>query len=46
MWVELWAYLMDLLIVFQNDTFDPSRPQSLTECIVGEPRLQKLINES
>ncbi len=25
--------------------FDPSRPQSLTECIVGEPRLQKLINE-
>ena len=25
--------------------FDPSRPQSLTECISGEPRLQKLINE-
>ncbi len=25
--------------------FDPSRPQSLTECIVGEPRLQKLIKE-
>ena len=25
--------------------FDPSRPQSLTECIAGEPRLQKLINE-
>ena len=25
--------------------FDPSRPQSLTECIGGEPRLQKLINE-
>ena len=25
--------------------FDPSRPQSLTECINGEPRLQKLINE-
>ena len=25
--------------------FDPSRPQSLTECIVGEPRLQKLIND-
>ncbi len=25
--------------------FDPSRPQSLTECILGEPRLQKLINE-
>ena len=25
--------------------FDPSRPQNLTECIVGEPRLQKLINE-
>ena len=25
--------------------FDPSRPQSLTECIAGEPRLKKLINE-
>jgi len=25
--------------------FDPSRPQSLTECINSEPRLQKLINE-
>ena len=25
--------------------FDPSRPQSLQECIAGEPRLQKLINE-
>jgi len=25
--------------------FDPSRPQSLMECIAGEPRLQKLINE-
>ncbi len=25
--------------------FDPSRPQSLTECIAGEPRLQKMINE-
>ena len=25
--------------------FDPSRPQSLTECIAGEPRLQKLIKE-
>ncbi len=25
--------------------FDPSRPQNLTECISGEPRLQKLINE-
>ncbi len=25
--------------------FDPSRPQSLTECIAGEPRLQKLIQE-
>ncbi len=25
--------------------FDPSRPQSLTECIAGEPRLQRLINE-
>ena len=23
----------------------PSRPQNLTECIAGEPRLQKLINE-
>ena len=23
--------------------FDPSRPQSLTECINSEPRLQKLI---
>ncbi len=25
--------------------FDPSRPQTLLECIAGEPRLQKLINE-
>jgi DNA polymerase-3 subunit alpha len=25
--------------------FDPSRPQSLTDCIASEPRLQKLINE-
>ncbi len=25
--------------------FDPSRPQNLTQCIVGEPRLQKLIND-
>ncbi len=25
--------------------FDPSRPQNLTECISGETRLQKLINE-
>ena len=25
--------------------FDPSRPQSLSQCIVGEPRLQKLIKE-
>jgi len=25
--------------------FDPSRPQSLTECISNEPRLKKLINE-
>ena len=25
--------------------FDPSRPQNLRECIAGEPRLQKLINE-
>ncbi len=25
--------------------FDPSRPQSLTQCIAGEPRLQKLISE-
>tara|TARA_B110001450_G_scaffold80029_1_gene75872 strand:+ start:51 stop:3470 length:3420 start_codon:yes stop_codon:yes gene_type:complete len=25
--------------------FDPSRPQSLSECIGGEPRLQRLINE-
>ena len=25
--------------------FDPSRPQSLAECIASEPRLQKLINE-
>jgi DNA polymerase-3 subunit alpha len=25
--------------------FDPSRPQSLTECINNEPRLKKLINE-
>jgi DNA polymerase III subunit alpha len=25
--------------------FDPSRPQSLTECISNEPRLLKLVNE-
>ena len=25
--------------------FDPSRPQSLSECIAGEPRLQKLIKD-
>ncbi|MDA9562929.1 DNA polymerase III subunit alpha, partial [Candidatus Pelagibacter bacterium] len=25
--------------------FDPSRPQTLPECIAGEPRLQRLINE-
>ncbi len=25
--------------------FDPSRPQNLTQCIAGEPRLQKLIQE-
>ena len=25
--------------------FDPSRPQNLNECIAGEPRLQKLIND-
>ena len=25
--------------------FDPSRPQTLTQCISGEPRLQKLIND-
>ena len=25
--------------------FDPSRPQNLTECIGGEPRLQKMIKE-
>jgi len=25
--------------------FEPSRPQSLSECIAGEPRLQKIINE-
>ena len=25
--------------------FDPSRPQSLSECIAGEPRLKKLVNE-
>jgi DNA polymerase III subunit alpha len=25
--------------------FDPSRPQNLTACIAGEPRLQKLVNE-
>ena len=25
--------------------FDPSRPQSLSQCIAGEPRLQKLIKE-
>ena len=25
--------------------FDPSRPQTLSQCIAGEPRLQKMINE-
>ncbi len=25
--------------------FDPSRPQTLSECIAGEPRLKKMINE-
>ena len=25
--------------------FEPSRPQSLSECIASEPRLQKMINE-
>ena len=25
--------------------FDPSRPQSLSQCIAGEPRLQKLVND-
>ncbi|MDA9186618.1 DNA polymerase III subunit alpha [Candidatus Pelagibacter sp.] len=25
--------------------FDPSRPQSLSQCIAGEPRLLKLVNE-
>ena len=35
---------MDLLITLQNDSFDPSRPQNY-QCIAGEPRLQKLINE-
>ncbi len=25
--------------------FDPSRPQNLTQCIAGEPRLQKLISD-
>ncbi len=25
--------------------FDPSRPKSLSQCIAGEPRLQKLVNE-
>jgi DNA polymerase III subunit alpha len=25
--------------------FDPSRPQSLSECIASEPRLKKLVNE-
>ncbi len=25
--------------------FDPSRPQSLSQCIASEPRLQKLVNE-
>ena len=25
--------------------FDPSRPQTLLECIAGEPRLQKMIKE-
>ena len=26
--------------------FDPSRPQNLSQCIAGEPRLQKMINEN
>ncbi len=25
--------------------FDPSRPQNLSQCIAGEPRLQKMIND-
>jgi DNA polymerase III subunit alpha len=25
--------------------FEPSRPQTLSQCIAGEPRLQKMINE-
>ena len=25
--------------------FDPSRPQNLNQCIAGEPRLQKLVND-
>ena len=25
--------------------FDPSRPQTLSECIAGEPRLQKMIKD-
>ena len=32
-------------IISKMIPFDPSRPQTLSECIAGEPRLQKLINE-
>ena len=32
-------------IISKMIPFDPSRPQSLSECIAGEPRLQKMINE-
>ncbi|MBD1153357.1 DNA polymerase III subunit alpha [Pelagibacterales bacterium SAG-MED24] len=32
-------------IISKMIPFDPSRPQSLSECIAGEPRLQKMIKE-
>ena len=40
--------VLGLLMVcrrISKNTFDPSRPQNLTECIAGEPRPQKLIND-
>ena len=46
MLVESSDYRMVLLIALQKMIpFDPSRPQSLTECINSEPRLQKLIKD-
>ena len=34
-----------LIVISKMIPFDPSRPQTLSECISGEPRLQKMVNE-